>query len=97
MNAGLQTISVEQFQARYFPSKGKRWARARMRKMRHVTEGSDIFTTEEWLAEWLAAAAIPQQNWPVHNYDPLEEIVLSRVIQMLGALARTGAIKVEAV
>ena len=90
-----EPISVAQFAARF--SKGTRWARARMRQMRHVADGGDIYTTEEWLAEWLAAKSIPQQNWPLHNYDPLEEMVCSRVIQMIGALAREGALKVQAV
>ncbi len=95
MSSAIQPISVEQFAARF--SKGKRWARARMRRMRHVNDGSDMFTTEEWLAEWLAAESVPQQNWPVHNYDPIEEVILSRAIQVIGALARTGAITVQAV
>jgi hypothetical protein len=94
MKAGAQPISVEALAARF--KRGTRWAAARIRQMRHVQTGGDLFTTEEWLAEWLAANSVPQANWPVHNYDPLEEIVCSRVIQMVGELARDGKIAVKA-
>lgn len=76
---------------------GNRAAAALMRKMRHVQVGRALFTTEEWLAEWLAAEAVPQQNWPKQNLDPLEEAVNSRVIQIVGELARRGCIEVKQV
>lgn len=99
MNAAL--ITVEQLAARFGRpmnvfgrQTGLRWAARRMRQMRHVETAGELFTTEEWLAEWLAAEAVPQVNWPKQNLDPLEEAVSSRVIQLIGELARSGKIRV---
>ena len=72
-------ISVEELARRF--KRGNRWATARMREMRHSCVGGQLFTTEEWLAEWLAAESVPQTNWPKQNLDPLEEAVCSRVIE----------------
>lgn len=90
-------ISVAQLGKRF--GKGNRWAAAVMRRMRHVHSGRDLFTTEEWLAEFLAAQSVPQQNWPQRStvYDPLEEVVSSRVIQLVGELARAGKIRVQGI
>lgn len=77
--------------------RGTRWAAAQMRRMRHVVMGGEMFTTEEWLAEWLAAESIPQTNWPLRDYDPVDEMILSRVIQLMGALAAQGKIQVKAI
>lgn len=87
-----QPISVEELGRRF--KRGNRWAAARMREMRHSCVGGQLFTTEEWLAEWLAAESVPQTNWPKQNMDPLEEAVCSRVIQIMGELAKAGKIKV---
>lgn len=73
---------------------GTRWATARMREMRHLEESGALFTTEEWLAEWLVAKSVPATNWPKQNLDPLEEAVCSRVIQVIGDLAAKGRLMV---
>lgn len=86
-------IDVECLGARF--NLGSRGGAALMRRMRHVRVGRALFTTEEWLAEWLAAEAVPQQNWPKQNLDPLEEAVNSRLIQLVGELARSGMIEVK--
>ena len=78
-------IDVKELARRF--KRGNRWATARMREMRHLSAGGDLFTTEEWLLEWLVAESVPQTNWPKQNMDPLEEAVCSRVIQMMGELA----------
>jgi hypothetical protein len=93
--AAIQPISVAELAKRF--QRGTRWASARMRQMRHMKTGGQMFTTEEWLAEWLAAESIPQQNWPKQNLDPLEEAVCSRVIEVIGDLTRLGKIQVLAV
>lgn len=85
-------ISAEQLARRF--GKGMRWAMMRLREMRHTTIGGEMFTTEEWLAEYVAAKTLPAANWPKANLDPLEEAVCSRVIQTLGELARLGRIQV---
>ncbi len=88
-------LSVHDLAERF--NRGPRWAALRMREMRHMSAGGEMFTTEEWLAEWLAAKSVPQANWPKQNLDPLEEAVCSRVIALVGDLARAGRIKVVAV
>lgn len=89
-------ISVEELARRF--GRSNRWAAALMRRMRHVgTQAHNMYTTEEWLAEWLAAKSVPQMNWPRSNYDPLEDVVCSRVIQAIGDLAKAGRIQVVAV
>ncbi len=86
-------IDVKELARRF--KRGNRWATARMREMRHLSAGGDLFTTEEWLLEWLVAESVPQTNWPKQNMDPLEEAVCSRVIQMMGELAKAGYIRVR--
>lgn len=85
-------ITVPELAARF--KRGNRWAAAFMRRLRHVGHGAGMFTTEEWLAEYVAAESVPAANWPRSNYDPLEEEVDSRVIQLIGKLAAAGKIKV---
>lgn len=92
MSAPTNIIDVPELARRF--GKSTRWATKVMRRMRHVPCGRQLFTTEEWLAEWLAARSVPQMNWPQNNYDPLEEVVGSRLIQLVGELARTGKIRV---
>lgn len=92
-----QPITVPELAARF--KRGHRWAAKVMRRMRHVGNTADnMFTTEEWLAVWLAAKSIPALNWPPPGemLDPLEEAVQSRVLQLVGALARAGKISVVA-
>lgn len=91
----VEYISVADMAARF--KRGMRWAAARMREVRHVEIGGELFTTEEWLAEWVTAQSVPQRNWPKANLDPLEEAVCGRVIHVLGDLAKAGSIKVLAV
>ena len=95
MSATTQPISVAELAARF--KRGNRWASSLMRQMRHMKTGGQMFTTEEWLAEYLAAESIPQRNWPKQNLDPLEEAVCSRVIEVIGDLTRLGKIQVLAV
>ncbi len=83
-----EILNAERLAARF--GKGRRWAAKRLRQMRHVEKGGDIWTTEEWLAEWLAAESVPQTNWPKQHLDPLEEAVCSRVIQIVGELTKKG-------
>ena len=93
----MQPVTVAQMAARF--GKSTRWAAAVMRRMRHVPGPTrSMFTTEQWLAEWVAMKAIPSQSWPGKSvtYDPLEEVVNSRVIQLVGALAGAGKIVVRA-
>lgn len=90
-----QMITVPMLAKRF--NRGTRWATARMREMRHLNAGGELFSTEEWLAEWLVAKSVPATNWPKQNLDPLEEAVCSRVIQIMGDLAAAGRIKVVAV
>ena len=87
-----QMITVPMLAKRF--NRGTRWATARMREMRHLEESGALFTTEEWLMEWLVAESIPQTNWPKQNLDPLEEAVCSRVIQVIGELAAKGRLMV---
>lgn len=90
-----EPISVEMLRGR-FSLKSNRGAAALMRRMRHVTTGGRLYTTEGWLAEWLAAEAVPAMNWPPKHvvYDPLDECVNSMVLKVIGHLADLGAIKV---
>lgn len=77
--------------------KSKRWASARIRKMQHLKDGPrDVYTTEAWLAEWLAKKSIPAMQWPAKNtsYDPWESLVVPRVIEIVGRLADEGKIRV---
>ena len=95
MSATTQPISVVELATRF--KRGNRWASSLMRKLRHFKVGWQMFTTEEWLAEYLAAESVPQRNWPKQNLDPLEEAVCSRVIEVIGDLTRLGKIQVLAV
>ena len=92
--ASIQPISVEDLARRF--KRSNRFAARLMRRMRHVP-GRHPYTTEEWLAEWLAAKSVPAQNWPPvgERLDPLEQAVCSRVIEMMGNLARAGKIVVR--
>ena len=96
MNA-VNPITVAQLAARF--GKSTRWAAAFMRRMRHFPGSArTMFTTEEWLAEWVAAKSLPALNWPPfgEQLDPLEEAVCSRAIQLVGELAARGKIRVLA-
>jgi len=94
MSAEVKPITVPVLAKRF--GKTTRWAAKLMRRMRHVP-GRDPFTTEEWLAEWLAAKSIPQQSWIDKNaaLDPLDSFMMNKVIEMVGNLARAGKIEVR--
>lgn len=90
----VQPLSAYDVATRF--KRSVRWAGLRIREMRHVGDGDDLYTTEEWLAEWMAAEAVPAMNWPPPGepLDPLEEAVCARVIAMVGRLAREGKVQV---
>lgn len=94
IGAQVKTITPEQLAERL--DIGLRSAYALIREMRHTTHGRQVWTTEEWLAEWLAAESVPSMNWPKpgQSYDPLEEVLVGRVVQMVGELAARGKIMV---
>lgn len=93
VNANM--IGVPELARRF--GKSTRWATKVIRRMRHLPCGKELFTTEEWLAEWLAARSIPQNGF-MSGYsfmDPLEEFCMNKVIQMMGEMARKGLIEVK--
>jgi len=88
---------MAELRRRFFPAdENNRRTAALMREMRHVERNAECWTTEGWLAEWLAAEAVPAMKWPPKDpaYDPLEECVATRVISMVRKLAEAGAITV---
>lgn len=90
-------VTVAELQRRFgLPT--RRRAIALLKRLRHVRAGREWFTTEEWLAEWVAAEAVPAMDWPrpEQSVDPLEECVIGRVIQLVGELAARGAVRVQA-
>jgi hypothetical protein len=96
-SAGAEIITVGQLASRLDIS--SRRAAALMRKMRHVQIKQRLWTTEGWLAEWLAAESIPAQNWPPkgQRYDPLEVAVNERVLDLIRRMADAGAVRVVSV
>lgn len=90
-------IGIEQMRQRF--GLGPRQARALMRRMRHVEDGGRIWTREAWLAEWMAANAIPGSDWPAldRDRDPMDEDVVQRAVELVGMLAERGAVKICAV
>lgn len=95
MSAEVKPITVPTLAKRF--GKSTRWAAKLMRRMRHVP-GREMFTTEEWLAEWLAAKSIPAQTWIDRsaNLDPLDVFLMNKCVEMVGNLARAGKIEVRA-
>lgn len=92
---GLHPVTVPQLARRFGWS--NRRACAFMRQMRHGGRTArDMYTTEEWLAAYLAAESLPAQNWPPPNYDPLELIVLERALALVEGLVRAGRVQVVA-
>ena len=90
-------ITLAQFQSRFFPSdKGTRRARWLMRQMRHVKARGEMWTTEQWVAAWLAEKEVRRMPAPkAVNYDPLEEAVIERAVRLISDLAGRGVIKVQ--
>ena len=101
MNAQLSTfnpgavLGLRELRERF--GMGPRRARGLMRRMRHLREGRDLFTTEAWLAEYVAAAALPGSHWPATDRDrePVDEDVVKRAVELIGVLAGRGQIKVQ--
>jgi hypothetical protein len=94
MNAGPQIIGVREMRERF--ALGPRRARALLRRMKHLCEGRDIWTTEQWLAEWCASQAVPGKDWPDFNRDrePIDEDVVQRAVELVGKLAERGAVRI---
>lgn len=90
----VRPITLEVFQ-RMFALPSRRRAKALMRRMRHIEERREIYTTHEWLAEWLAARALPGMDRPaVLSYNPLEEAVLDRAVALVGSMVARGELTV---
>lgn len=92
-------VTTTELHRRFYPADPTmRRACSLMRQMRHVTRKGETWTTEAWLAEWLAAEALPEMNWPPKDpvYDPLEECVAQRVLALVRKLAEDGLIQVTA-
>lgn len=72
-----------------------RAARALMRSMRHVECARGLWTTEEWVAAWLAARALPgtlPEKAP--SYNPLEAAVVEQTVSVVRALVARGELMV---
>ena len=92
----VRPITLEAFQ-RMFALPSRRGAKALMRRMRHIEEdrGRQIFTTHEWLAEWLTVRALPGMDRPaVLNYNPLEDAVLQRAVALIVSMTARGELTV---
>ena len=87
-------VSLDQLRAR-LDLKSRRRAAALMRQMRHVRQGREMWTTEGWLAVWLAERSVGAAFKRKATYDPLEEAVVERVVHLVGELAARGAIRVR--
>lgn len=77
---------------------GPRRARKLLLSMRHLSDGKDLWTTEAWLAEWLAARAVPGLGpaWPdpERTREPVDADVIARALELVGALAERGAVRI---
>lgn len=91
MTPEVRPISVDGLARRF--GKSNRWAAKLMRQMQHIP-GREPFTTEQWLAEWMAEKSIPRQSWinKSTNIDPLDDFMMRKVVEMIGTLARKGMI-----
>ena len=86
----VNVITVDDLQRR-FGLLTRRRAMALLRRMDHVEDGRDLFTTEGHLAAWLAARVVPGLDRPkAVRYDPLEEAVIQRTILAVRALVERG-------
>lgn len=90
----VRPITLEVFQ-RMFALPSRRRAKNLMRRMRHIEERREIYTTHEWLAAWLATRALPGMDRPaVLSYNPLEEAVIERTIAVVTAMVARGELTV---
>lgn len=96
MTPETRPISVAGLARRF--GKSNRWAAKLMRQMQHVP-GREPFTTEQWLAEWMAEKSIPRQSWinKSTNLDPLDAFAMRKAVELLGTMARKGQIMIIAV
>lgn len=83
---GAAIITAEQLRARLGLSSSN-VARRVMREMRHKRRGRDCWTTEEWLAEWLANSTKALRD-PLakQDMDPLEAVAKRLAREMVGEL-----------
>lgn len=90
---GAAVVTVEQVRVR-FGLRSRKAAFALVRKMRHVSQGREVWTTEEYLAEWLAANTLPQMNWPPNgmDIDPLELTAKTLAMQVIGEWTKRGIV-----
>jgi hypothetical protein len=79
-------LNVDQVRVRLGLS-SRNVARRVMREMRHKRRGRDVWTTEEWLAEWLADGTKAMRD-PLarQDMDPLEGAVKRMAREMIGEL-----------
>jgi hypothetical protein len=67
-------------------------ARALLRELPHVQIGRRRFTTEAWLAQWMAAQM--KNPPPVICFDPLEQAVAERAAWLVGQMVDQGKLAV---
>lgn len=90
----VRPITLDVFQ-RMFALPSRRRAKNLMRRMRHIEERREIYTTHEWLAAWLATRALPGMDRPaVLHYNPLEDAVLQRAVALISSMAARGELTV---
>lgn len=80
-----------------FSGLGPRAARALIKRMPHIAEGRQVWTTEAHLAEYLAARAIPGSQWPAtdRQREPVDEDVVRRAVELIGVLCQRGVFEVK--
>ncbi len=85
-----QTITAADLARRFGLSqvKAHRW----LRELPHVNVGRHRFTTEPWLAGWMAAQV--KNPPPVNSFDPLEGAVIERAIWLIERLVERGRLQV---
>lgn len=93
----VKLVGVRELRERF--GLGPRRARRLICRMRHVADGSEVWTTEGWLAEWLASQALPGSDWPAVDRDrePVDEDVVQRAVELVGVLAERGSVIVKSV
>ena len=85
-----RVVTLEDLRRR-FGKPTVRSAKKLLRQMRHVQDGMALYTTEAWLAEFLAARAVPAvQPKKAPSYNPLEEAVISRAVALVREMVARG-------
>lgn len=92
---GQQMITVDELARRF--GKSRQWAGRFIRRIRHVKDGANVWTTEEWLAEWMAEKSIaPEVSRKMTlNLDPLDAFIMAKTVELVGNLARAGKLRVQ--